>query len=77
MSSVAVVVFSHPFPKNKLPSLHQGAGGLTGSRDYLGFALCAVLVGEADGDGAKRGMVTIVELIDPFPYIFSFPDLGG
>jgi len=31
----------------------------------------AVLVGGSNGDGAWRGMVTIVELIDPRPYIFQ------
>jgi hypothetical protein len=34
-------------------------------------------VAGSNGDGAWRGMVTIVELIDPRPYIFSVPDLGG
>ena len=34
-------------------------------------------LGGSNGDGAWRGMVTIVELIDPRPYIFSLPDLGG
>jgi len=28
-------------------------------------------VGGANGDGAGRGLVTIVELIDPRPYIFQ------
>ena len=31
----------------------------------------AVLVGGSNGDGAWRGLVTIVELIDPRPYIFQ------
>ena len=31
----------------------------------------AVLVAGANGDGARRGQVTIVELIDPRPYIFQ------
>ena len=30
-----------------------------------------VLVGGAKGDGASRGLVTIVESIDPRPYIFQ------
>ena len=38
---------------------------------------CAVLLGWSNGEGAWRGTVTIVELIDPRPYIFSLPDLGG
>ena len=33
----------------------------------------AVLVGGSNGDGAWRGPVTIVESIDPRPYIFSLP----
>jgi len=37
------------------------------------FTLYAVLVGGGNGDGAWRGLVTIVELIDPRPYIFSLP----
>ena len=32
-------------------------------------AYYAVLVGGANGDGAWRGLVTIVVLIDPRPYI--------
>jgi len=31
----------------------------------------AVLMGGSNGDGARRGLVTIVELIDPRPYIFQ------
>jgi len=31
----------------------------------------AVLVGGSNGDGAWRGLVAIVELIDPHPYIFQ------
>ena len=31
----------------------------------------AVLVGGSNGDGAWRGLVTIIELIDPRPYIFQ------
>ena len=34
-------------------------------------SMYAVLVGGSNGDGAWRGMVTIVELIDPRPYIFQ------
>ena len=39
----------------------------------------AVLVGwgVANGDGAWRGLVTIVELIDPRPSIFSLPCTAG
>ena len=29
------------------------------------ISICAVLVGGSNGDGAWRGLVTIVELIDP------------
>ena len=36
----------------------------------------AVLVGGADGDGARRGLFTIVELIDPRPYVFQPPVYG-
>jgi hypothetical protein len=41
--------------------------------------LCAVLrrsAGGGKGDGAGRGMVTIVELIDPRPYNFQPPVYG-
>jgi len=31
----------------------------------------AVMVGGANGDGAWRGLITIVELIDPRPYNFQ------
>jgi len=31
----------------------------------------AVLVGETNGDGARRGLVTIVDLIDPRPYMLQ------
>ena len=34
-------------------------------------SLYAVVVGGANGDGAWRGLVTIVELITPRPYIFQ------
>ena len=34
-------------------------------------ASCAVLVGGTSGDGAWRGLVAIVELIDPRPYMFQ------
>jgi len=47
---------------------------------WFGWSLSlqyAVLVGGANGDGAWRGMVMIVETIDPHSYIFSLPDLGG
>jgi len=37
----------------------------------------AVLVGGANGDGARRGLVTIVELIDPRPYIFQVTVYGN
>jgi len=37
----------------------------------------AVLVGGSNGDGAWRGLVTIVELIDPRPYIFQTPVYGS
>ena len=33
----------------------------------------AILVGVANGDDAWRGLVTIVESIDPRPYIFNRP----
>ena len=33
-------------------------------------------MGGANGDGAWRGVVTIVELIDPRPYIFHNPVYG-
>ena len=36
----------------------------------------AVLVAGANGDGARRGLITIVELIDPHPYIFQPPVYG-
>ena len=39
--------------------------------------LYAVLVGGSNGDGAWRGQVTIVELIDPRPYIFQTPVHGS
>jgi len=35
-----------------------------------GEGVYAVLVGGSNGDGAWRGLVTIVEFIDPRPYIF-------
>jgi hypothetical protein len=38
---------------------------------HVDCILYAVLVGGSNGDGARRGLVTIVELIDPRPYIFS------
>jgi hypothetical protein len=34
----------------------------------------AVLEGGTNGDGARRGLVTIIESTDPRPYIFQ-PDL--
>ena len=40
------------------------------------WCYAVVVVGE-NGDGAWRGLVTIVNLIDHRPYIFSIPDLGG
>jgi hypothetical protein len=36
-------------------------------------AVYAVLVRGSNGDGAWRGLVTIVELIDPRPYKISLP----
>jgi len=33
--------------------------------------------GGADGDGAWRGLVMIIELIDPRPYIFQTPVYGS
>ena len=36
----------------------------------------AVLVGGSNGDGAWRGLVTIVELIDPRSYIFQSAEYG-
>jgi hypothetical protein len=39
-------------------------------------SLYAVLVWWANGDGARRGLVTIVELLDPCPYIFQPPVYG-
>ena len=41
-----------------------------------GLTTCAVLVGGSNGDGAWRGQVTIVELIDPRPYIVQSPVYG-
>ena len=35
-----------------------------------------VLVGGSNGDGARRGQVTIIELTDPRPYIFQTPVHG-
>ena len=37
----------------------------------------AVLVGRSNGDGAWRGLVTIVEVIDPRPYIFQVAVYGN
>jgi len=37
----------------------------------------AVLVGGSNGDGAWCGLVTIVELIDPRPYIFQVTVYGN
>jgi hypothetical protein len=31
---------------------------------------CAVLVGGSNGDGTWRGLITIIELVDPRPYMF-------
>jgi hypothetical protein len=36
----------------------------------------AVLVGGTNGDGAWRGLVTIVDLIDPLPYILQSAVFG-
>jgi len=46
-------------------------------KQISGRVYYAVLVGGTNGDGAQRGMVTTVELIDPRPYMLSLPDLGG
>ena len=37
----------------------------------------AVLVGGSNGDGARRGMVTIIQLTDPRPYIFQLTVYGN
>jgi len=44
--------------------------------DWQHLRVYAALVGGADGVGAWRGMVTIVELIDPRPYILQAPVYG-
>jgi hypothetical protein len=40
------------------------------------WAFYAVMVGGSNGDGAKRSLVTIVELIDPRPYNFQVTVYG-
>jgi hypothetical protein len=40
-------------------------------RHLVPGAGCAVMAGGSNGDGAWRGLVTIVELLDPRPYTFQ------
>jgi len=49
-----------------------GPGRMLPARSYY-----AVLVGRSNGDGAWRGLVTIVEVIDPRPYIFQVAVYGN
>jgi len=49
-------------------------GKTTGEQVALSYA---VMVGGSNGDGAWRGLVTIVELLHPRPYIFQTPVHGS
>ena len=79
-------IYSHT--RHQSPNLNTSTRGRgTGSvlevvrwNNWFGFkcTVCpgtgyAVLVGGSNGDGAWHNLVTIIELIDPRPYIISLP----
>ena len=52
-----------------LDGKENGSGPLLLPFPFHNQGYYAVLVGVANGDGTWRGLVTIVDLIDPSPYI--------
>jgi len=61
-------------PDKKREKKKQKKVARTSAQNWVGLqtvSTCAVLVGGAIVDGAQRGLVRIVELKTPCPYIFS------